>query len=118
MVKDMKSMREQFEYLKLENKSLREEKQLREQNLCADSESNEISCAECGLVCSSRNHLRSHMKHHMDIKYRCRVCNNEYSTNEELETHKEENHGTKHVNDVEYLRCMDCSFQDPDKNFS
>ena len=52
----------------------------------------------------------------MELKYKCRVCNNEYKTNEELETHKEENHGTKHVYDVEYLRCMDCSFQDPDKN--
>ena len=60
MVVEMKCMREQVEYLKIENHSLKEEKQLREQNL--GGESNDLCCSECGFVCFSRNHLRSHMK--------------------------------------------------------
>ena len=43
------------------------------------------------------------------------MCNKEFRSKKDLDTHKEDEHGNKHINDVEYFKCMDCYFQDPDK---
>ena len=114
MTCEMKNMREQVEYLKIENRTLKEKKQLREQ--IAFEEKDNLVCIICGLVCSSRNHLIKHMENHKNLKVKCTVCNKEFKTQEEIKTHKEEEHGQTNVVDVEYFSCMDCSIQDPDKN--
>ena len=111
---EMKNMREQVEFLKIENRTLKEEKQLREQIVF--NETDNLVCIICGLVCSSRNHLSKHRENHNNLKVTCTVCNKEFKTQEEIKTHKEEEHGGKNVVDVEYFSCMDCPFQDPDKN--
>ena len=127
MTKEMKSMSEKLEQFKIEVKTLRENKDLLEQKIIQLSqknmvpvptvspESNTISCFQCGFVCASKSHLKSHINNHKELKFKCRVCNEEYLTAADLEAHKEDDHNQQNVNDLKYFKCTDCSFQDPDR---
>ena len=119
MTNEMKEMRVEIERLRLENKTLKENEKLKVQSQttlkAAPPEKNNLNCPICGVFCVSGNHFRTHMKSHSEAKLTCNVCNKEFQYKKDLNTHKEDDHGSRHVNDVEYFKCMDCSFQDPDK---
>ena len=119
---EMKTLKENLEYLKIENKNLKYFVDNNQTTGPSDKKSDTAeatkeksdeetiksrTCKECSYICTSNSHLNIHMKRHQDLSVRCRICKIPFKSDTELIKHKKKEHERK---SPEY-NCMDCDFQ-------